>query len=192
MNFDEQEVSSGRARVNRLRWWWLRRMGWPGWVALLMIVLSGVLAWAVRPAIAKAHSELLQAHVARLDKMSRERAALPAASQRDPRDQLRDSLPSVSRRGESLAVLLEILGRGEVATDRAEYVAEDQEPGLVRLRIAMPVQGAYRPNRKLIANILNAMPNAALDRVELERPNSATNNLNGQLNLSLFFRREAP
>jgi hypothetical protein len=192
MNFDEQEVSSGRARVNRLRWWWLRRMAWPGWVALLMIVLAGVLAWAVRPAVAKAHSELLQAHVAKLDRVSRERAALPATSQRDPRDQMRDSLPSVSRRGESLAALLEILDKGEVATDRAEYVAEDQEPGLVRLRIAMPVQGAYGPTRKLIADILNAMPNAALDRVELERPNSATNTLNGQLNLSLFFRREAP
>jgi hypothetical protein len=88
--------------------------------------------------------------------------------------------------------LLVLLGKGGVSADQAEYSAEDVEPGLVRLRVVLPVEGGYGPMRRLVAEVLNAMPYAALDVLELERSSATAVSLNGRLRLSLFFRREAP
>jgi hypothetical protein len=191
MKPNTQQASTGRARFNRLRWWWLRRMGWPGLAALLLVLVAGGLEWGVRPAIARQNAQLLHEHVARLDAAARLRASAANVGQRDPRDQLRDSLPPVSQRGESVAALLRLLEVAQLSADRAEYTAEEMEPGLVRLRITVPVQGGYGATRELIASLLNELPNAALDRVELARPAAGANKLSGQLYLSLFFRREA-
>ncbi|MEQ1686745.1 MAG: hypothetical protein ABL916_24090 [Burkholderiaceae bacterium] len=185
-------ASSARARINRVRWWWQRHMGWPGLLAVLVLIGAGATTWIARPAIATAQRDLLRAHVARLDAASRLRAAGPVAGTRDPRDTARDALPSASRRSESIATLLDVLDKGKVAADRAEYTAEDQEPGLVRVRVVVPIEGGYGPSRQMIASILNALPNAALDGVDLERPAESAESLTGQLRLSLFFRREAP
>jgi hypothetical protein len=185
-------VSTLRAQLNRLRWWWLQRMGWAGAAAAVLAVAAVVLALTVRPGIADLQRRELQAHVAQLDATVRVAAATPAGNERDPRDSVRDALPSVSRRAESIVQLLSLLDQAKVVVDRAEYTAEDTEPGLVRLRVSLPVQGSYGPARELIGNVLNTMPNAALDGLELERQPDGRDGIGGRLHFSLFFRREAP
>jgi hypothetical protein len=54
------------------------------------------------------------------------------------------------------------------------------------------VRGEYGAVRELIAKLLNQMPNAALDEVQLERVGNAGAEVGGSLRISLFFRREAP
>jgi hypothetical protein len=185
-------ASRARARVNRMRWWWRRRMGWAGALAMLVLIAAAVVFWAVRPAIAASQRDLLRAHVARLDATARLRGAAPDAGQRDPRDAVRDAFPPVSRRGESIATLLALLEQGRVSADRAEYVAQDEEPGLVRVRMTLPIEGGYGAARQLIAAVLNGLPHAALDGLDLERPSESGERLSGQLRFSLFFRKEVP
>jgi len=110
---------------------------------------------------------------------------------RDPRDAVRDGLPSLGRRGQVIGELLSLLGTSGVSVDGAEYSAEELEPDLVRLRVVLPVKGGYGPMRRLVFEILNAMPYAALDALELERTSTGGPSLNGRLRFSLFFRREA-
>jgi hypothetical protein len=151
------------------------------------------MTFVVRPQLADSQRALLRAHVARLDQATRLASAASAAtSLRDPRDVARDALPALTSRGASVGVLLRLLGQTRVLSDRAEYVAEDQEPQLSRLRITLPVRGDYGAVRELIAKMLNQMPNAALDEVLLERVGTAGDEVGGSLRISLFFRREAP
>jgi hypothetical protein len=193
MNVQHPEVGLLRARINSLRWWWLRRMGWAGGAALAALLAALAMAFVVRPQLADSQHALLQAYVARLDQATRLASAASAAtSLRDPRDAARDALPALTSRGASIGVLLELLGQTRVLSDRAEYVAEDQEPQLSRLRITLPVRGEYGAVRELIAKLLNQMPNAALDEVQLERVGNAGAEVGGSLRISLFFRREAP
>jgi hypothetical protein len=192
MTAETPAMSGSRARTNRVRWWWRRRMGWPGAVAVLLLLASAALSWVVRPTIASSQRDMLRAHVARLDAAARLREAGPVAGERDPRDAVRDALPMASRRAESIATLLALLAKAKATADRAEYVAEAENPGLVRVRVTLPIEGSYGSARELIASILNTLPHAALDSVELERPADAGDHLTGQLRLSLFFRREAP
>jgi hypothetical protein len=190
---ERMSVSAWRAAVNRVRWWWLRHMAWPGLAAVMLTLIGVVLAFVVRPGIAETQSALLKAYVARLDATVRLSAAASAPSQRDPRDALRDAWPSVAQRGATVTTLLEVLANAKLIADRAEYTAEDEAPNLVRLRVVVPVKGGYRPARALIAAVLNTLPNAALDGVALERAaDAAEAELSGHLRFSLFFRKEAP
>jgi hypothetical protein len=185
-------VSPLRARANRLRWWWRQQLGWPAALGIVLLIGAAWLLLVVRPGYDSALQSLLRAHVATLDSASRGPVAVSSARSRDPRDAVRDSWPSVSARGESIAQLVKLLEREGVVADRAEYTTEDQEPGLARLRVTVPVEGRYADLRALIAALLNGLPHAALDGVQLERQEDGASRLSGTLRLSLFFRKEAP
>jgi hypothetical protein len=167
-------------------------MGWPGLLALGLCAAGAVIAWVVRPAIATSRSEMLREHVATLGSSAPQVPAAANAAVRDPRDSLRDSLPSVASRGRVVGELLTLLATAGVSADEAEYNADEFEPGLVRLRVVLPVKGDYVPMRRFVFEILNAMPYAALDAFELERSTTDGTALTGRLRFSLFFRREAP
>jgi hypothetical protein len=192
MTAEPLEVSPWRARMNRWRWRWTHAMGWPGLGGVLLCVCAAVLAWGARPAISRSQAEMLRAHVARLDAASRQAPTASNVAARDPRDAVRDTFPSLVQRGRVIGDLLVLLGKAGVAADEADYTPEELEPDLVRLRIVMPVNGGYLPMRKLVADILNEMPFAALDSLDLERPAASGQILHGHLRLSLFFRRESP
>jgi hypothetical protein len=185
-------VSPMRARANRLRWWWGQQLGWPAGLGVALLLGAAWLLLVVRPGYDSTLQALLRAHVATLDSASRGPVAVSSAGSRDPRDAMRDSWPSVAARGESIAQLVKLLEREGVVADRAEYTTEDQEPGLARLRITVPVEGRYADLRALIAAVLNGLPHAALDGLQLERQEGDASRLSGTLRLSLFFRQEAP
>lgn len=185
-------VSTQRARANRLRWWWQQRMGWPGVIAIALIAGGAVLAAWVRPGIDSARRELVREQVARLEALARQKAVMMVADKVDPREALRRTVPALPRRGETVAQLLELAAGAGVSVDRAEYATEDQEPNLSRLKVTMPFGGTYAQTRSVIGRVLNGLPNAALDSVEIERPSTETKALEGTLRLSLYFRKDAP
>lgn len=192
MNQVSNKVSARRARANRLRWWWQQRMGWPGGVALALVGAGLVLAAWARPGIATVRAELVRDQVSKLAAIERQKALMTVASKVDPRDQIRNTVPELARRGETVAHLLDLAGMAGVLVERAEYAVEEQEPNLSRLKVTLPFGGSYAQTRAVIARILNGLPNAALDSVEIERPNADAKTLEGTLRLSLYFRKEAP
>lgn len=191
MNQLFEEVSTGRARANRLRWWWQLRMGWPAGLALTLIAAGVVVAAWVRPGMATLRAELVREQVARLAALERQKTLMNVATRVDPREQIRSTVPALPRRGETVAQLLDLAGMAGVSVERAEYAAEDQEPNLSRLKITLPFGGSYAQTRAVIARVLNGLPNAALDSVEIERPSADAKMLEGTLRLSLYFRKEA-
>lgn len=183
--------AQARASALGLQWWWQRHLGLPGAAAVLLAGVALAIMLAVRPGLQRAQQAQQLQMDTKLGLLAARSAALPAAGQRDPLEAWLDTLPPVQRRGESIAQLLKLLGRGGVAADSADYVAEDHEPGLLRLQVTVPIKGGYLPTRTLLASILNAMPHAALDALELDRAPDADETLVGQLRLSLFFRKAA-
>jgi hypothetical protein len=129
---------------------------------------------------------VLHKHVAQLDASARlSQVAAPAI---DPRDVAWQAIPGDAERGAVLARLLATLEQARVEVSGAQYRLED-EAGLRRLRVTVPVRGGYAGVRALAVSVLNGMPNAALDGLELDRDAEAVV-VNGRLRLSLFFRKE--
>lgn len=184
-------LSARRARSNQLRWWWQRRMGLPGALALALAAGGVVLAVWARPALDEKRSGMVREQAARLDALARQRALMPVADKPDPSDRLRNTIPPLPKRGENVAHLLDLAGDAGASLERVEYSTEDQEPNLSRLRVMLPFGGTYAQTRSVIGRVLNGLPNAALDSVELERPGADAAALVGTLRLSLYFRKDA-
>lgn len=187
-----QEVTEARARLNRWRLAWAARMGWPGLAALALLLLALALGAVARPYLQDERDLALKRYVDRLDTSVRLAAvAASAAAAKDPRDLARENLPSVAERGHAVAKLLKLLGQPGAGVQGAEYQTEEWAPELLRLRVSLPFSGKYAALRSLVANILDELPFAALDGLDLEAPDG-TQVLEGKLQFSLFFRRERP
>lgn len=177
-------------RVVQLRWWLYRHLGWQGAVAASLVVIIIALIALVRPALASKRQVLLREHVERLDSAARVSMAKGPVT-RDPRDALRDALPPIEQRGRIIGQFLSLAAQSRVELMRADYTVEEQEPALSRLRISLPVSASYAQTRGFVAAILNGMPNAALDAIEMEGGDAGAP-LDSRLHFSLFFRHEAP
>lgn len=183
---------AGQARWRGLRWWWLHHLGLPGAAALLLATVALVLLLGVRPGLARAVADQQALLAARQAAQAQRLAALPAAGQPAPHEAWLARLPAEHQRGETVTALLRLLGRAGIVVSSADYVAEDADPGLVRVRVTMPFKGSYAATRGLLARVLNTLPGAALDGLTLDRSGGGAEALTGQLRLSLFFRKAAP
>lgn len=192
MNTPEQGISAARAWTNRWRWWARNHLGWPGLAGLVLLIAAAVLGLFVRPSLQAQQRGLLQSYVARLDQTVQVRDSdAQAQAALDPRDLMWEALPTVAERGAVIARFIEKLEAGTTLVERATYENETVAPGLVRTRVTVPVRGSYAGQRELVARVLNALPHAALDSVQMERA-TETDSLNAQVRFSLFFRQEAP
>ncbi len=181
----------GHPRIRQLGWWWHRRLGWPGSIALGLLAVGLLLGGVLRPWTESQRGALLREQVARLEAQARARAAAPATTRapRDPRDALRDTLPTLDQRGRVIAEFLAAAAYSGVPLAQAEYALEEQEPALSRLRISVPVSDSYPKLRGLIGTVLERLPNAALDTLEMEAAGDGSV-LDGRLQFSLWFQRE--
>ncbi len=182
---------AGQDRWRGLRWWWTFHLGLPGLLAVVLAVVALVMALAVRPGLSRALADQQTLLATRQAAQAQRAAALPAADQPEPHEAWLARLPAERQRGETIATLLRLLDKAGVAVSSADYVAEDAEPGLVRVRVTMPFKGGYAATRNLLASVLNTLPNAALDGMALDRSADGADALAGQLRLSLFFRKAA-
>jgi hypothetical protein len=176
-------------RLNVWRAFWNARLGSAALLGLALLAASALLSWWWRPSLAQQQQALAAQRQALLQRAApaSDAALIPAHAQWLAR------LPAAAERGPVLARLLTVLDEAAALAEGADYAAEAQAPGLLRLRVTIPVQGRYAPLRELVARLLQALPNAALDALVLERssdPGAVA--LHGRLQLSLFFRQEAP
>ena len=186
------QVSAVHARTNRLRWWWQHSMGVTAVAALALLALALLLAAWLRPGIDAARRELAREHAARLEMLARQPEPAALARPADALDSVHAMIPLLRERGESVARLLDLAAGSGVVYERGEYAAEDHEPGLSRLRITLPVAGSYAQVRATIGRLLNGLPNATLDAIDIERPNADARVLDATLRLSLYFRKDTP
>ncbi len=175
---------------NRVRWWALQQLGWPSLLGLGAGLLAAFLAWQVEPRLEAEQADMLHKKVAQLA-LQRQRTDALMRAGRDPRDELRESLPSLKDRGRLIDELLQELEKSGLTPDRVDYSVQIEEPRLSRLRVTLPATGNYVQLRRFMALTLNHMPHTALDSMQIDRsagPGADPSQLRVVLHLSLFFR----
>lgn len=191
MTQDELNTPSARqVQWNRWAWQWQQNMGWPGALAAVLLLCTVALAGVVRPSLERARADNLKLQVQRLSELTKGQPAV-ASNEPDPRDAWRASLPAWDERGQVIRTMLVAAKTSQVEFERADYTTEAKEPGLVQMHATLPLSSSYEQARVLMAAILNELPNAALDALELERSRDDPNVLTGRLRVSFFFRGES-
>lgn len=149
------------------------RMGWPGLVAALALVLAVPLALLATPRWqqdARQAAQALRSH------------ALPPP---EPRPLPEPGLPLAGEPAERVVDLLALAIRHGVAVDRTQQRQDSAGP-VRRLQLGISARGRYADLRAFIAAALQADAGLALDQVRLQRPTPAAAELGAELQWSLL------
>ncbi|MDE2081233.1 MAG: hypothetical protein KGI90_07765 [Burkholderiales bacterium] len=166
-----------------------RGWGLPGIVGLMSLIAAAVLGGVVVPGEqAGLRAEASALHEARRHAAlaARQRRALPAP---DLWVQFRETFPGAGARNQRVAQLLTSAAAAGVQAQRSDLrVADEPALGLVRLRVLLPVTGTYADVRRFVDEALRGDPALSLDRLRLERRDTVSAELRGELQWSLWMR----
>lgn len=163
--------------------WLADRLGWPGWVGLVLLAAAASVRWLWLPEV---QSELdnLRAEAARLEAR---RAALsrmaPVAAGPVHLDKSTD-LP------EAVARLLRSAVRAGLVPQKGEYRLT-RSGVLTRYQIQLPLRGPYPALRSFLSDSLNGTPGLALERISLSRERVEEGELKAVFHFSLYIDPEA-
>ena len=162
--------------VLTLRYAFARRVGWLGLVGMLLIGIALLVALVVAPRWKKNASEIkLQSQVALLNltRARLEHRILPKTSEQ--LDRFTASFPTIDHNASDLRRLVEQAQLANFDLVKGEYHISDSEgTGFVSYEVVLPVTASYGTVRRFIAGVLNAIPNASLAELHIER--AAVNN----------------
>lgn len=179
----------------KLRWpdawrhWWHRQSR----RTILTIVLGGlsVLALLYTPLVnrdgAQAQYQLDQAR-----QRIKNSAKAPVRTS-DPLDQVQNYLatfPPVQQNAADIDTMFQSAQRHDVALLHGDY--QFKRVGtmpLVTYSASFPVHGDYRAIREFTADVLEALPHAALDELRMSRPTAANAVLDTVVHFNLVYRR---
>lgn len=167
---------------------WRQHLGRPAWAALLLLALAALLQGQLRP--------LLLRDAARLEARRAALTATPVprafdAAARGPLSAA--DIPSARQRGRDLETLVDAAQRAGLALERADYSLGAATAGaLTRVEATLPLTGSYAGVRRFVAEVLNELPHAALESLQLERANAQAKELQATARLVLFYSEEAP
>ena len=167
---------------------WRRHFGRPGALALLLLVAAAVLQWQVRP--------MLQRDAMRLEERRAALASTPVpglldTSVRGPLSAA--DIPSPRQRGRDLELLVAAAQRAGLGLERADYSLGAATAGaLTRVEATLPLTGSYAGVRRFVAEVLNELPHAALESLQLERANAQARDLQATARLVLFYSEDTP
>jgi hypothetical protein len=169
---------------------WHRHLGRPALVALLLLGAAVFVQWQLRPGLLREQQRLELRQQALLEQFrSRGGEATPVVAD-PPAEQ---GLPPTAQRGRDLQWLVTAAQRGGLVLDRADYaLGAATRESLTRVEASLPLTGTYSAVRQFIAAALNEMPHAALESLQIERPNTQSPQLQATLRLVLFYRQGTP
>lgn len=175
------------------RWQWQLRqlavkLGWPG-LAGVALLLSGivVLLVMVQPG---------QARIASLEgELSSLRSNPQIGRQYAPEEELAlfyDFFPKQDTLTEQLRTLHTLAAEHGIEAPSVDYkLSRVSGTPLWRYQASMPLIIDYATLRHFLAAVLQTLPNAALEDIELQRPDADTDVIDAKISLTIYYR-EAP
>lgn len=167
---------------------WRRHLGRPAWAALALLAIAAALQWQLRPSLLR--------DAARLEARRAALASTPAPRAFDVNARAPLSaadIPSARQRGRDLETLVATAQRAGLGLERADYSLGAATAGsLTRVEATLPLTGSYAGMRRFVAEVLNELPHAALESLQLERANAQAKELQATARLVLFYSEETP
>jgi hypothetical protein len=121
------------------------------------------------------------------------RSPIQLASAPDKADEVRrfyDLFPSVARLPDELERVYGIARDAGLQIQQGEYRLESRGIGLVAYRVTFPMKGTYAQIRQFVGATLKDMSIASIDALRFERKRVGDTQLEGQVRLTIHFRRD--
>ena len=174
---------------NQWRHWWHRQSR----TTLLAMVLGGltVLVLLCTPMVDREGIQAQQALDQQRQRIQRNSTSRPSAP--DPLDQVQSYLstfPPLQQNAADIATLFDSAARHDVVLLHGDYQYKRMgNTPWVTYSATFPVHGDYRAIREFAADVLEALPHAALEELRMSRPAAASAVLDTVVHFNLVYRR---
>ncbi len=163
--------------------------GWPGMLAIGLLVLCGALHFLMlQPA--QNHIAALQQDIANLQNQTKNQP-FPKAKELNQVEQLAEFyrfFPPEKATSESMAKLYNVAAQQNLNLDQGEYSLVHEKSGkLIRYDIVLPLKASYVQIRKFIAQALQAIPSLSLNSISFNRQKIDETMVDAQLKFSLYL-----
>lgn len=166
---------------------WLHRHGWAWPLAAVLAVIAAAW-WVLRVAPAEAGIATLQHQ---LQTPRPPAPVVPKSPVLPPAQALRALLVAAPPLTEQLADVDILARRHGITLPRGQYTQQVLRPsGLHQAEVTLTFQAGYPATRAFVEDLLRSLPNAAVDRMALERDDAEGGR--ADVSLRLTFWREAP
>lgn len=179
-------------RVRRTSRRWLRRMDWPGVLAIGILAMcpafyfSAIFPEQERLDTARHNAVTLKEQLT-LDSKSR------GGSKLSTEDQLAEfyrKFPGEGNSSQWLGKLVVLAENRGLSLNDGEYKATRDKMGkLVRYQMTFPVKGPYPQIRQFLTDLPGALPVVALENVQFERQKVADPNVEAKIKLVLYLEQ---
>ena len=99
--------------------------------------------------------------------------------------------PAVAKLPDELERVYAVARASGLEIQQGEYRLEARGTGLLSYRVAFPIRGTYAQIRQFVGTTLKDLPIASIDALRFERKRVGDTQLEGQVRLTIYFRREA-
>lgn len=161
--------------VHKIRDW-----GWNRTLGLALAAAAGLVYFAAQHNLAAPLSDL-QEQLAAAQKTQ----ALPAPQ--EPEIAALQDLPTAAQALGDLKGLQNLASERGLSQESGQYKLE-QDAGLVRYRLNMPLTGSYPAVRMFLSQALASYPNLAVDNLRISREQIGMSEVDAALQLSLYFK----
>jgi len=167
----------------------LRKLGWPGWLGLLLLLVSLLLTLVlVRPQISKLKT--LTADINELKTNPNiNKLEIKADNQFDIEQRFYALLPQENEANNKVAEILHAATNAGIATNKVEYSYQSLSATLIKHQIRLPVQGSYVQIRQFINAVLNSLPTVALNDISMKRENIGSDLIEANIQFTMYLRK---
>jgi hypothetical protein len=165
----------------------LQRHGWLAAAGLLLLLVAMAFQWLLVEPLHASNEDLRSELSAQRRKQVQKPNPQEDAAKRQA--EFYSTLPDSSDTLHAVAVLNRAAKAGAFTLSNGEYRVARQGSGpLIRYQITVPLHADYPHVRAWLVQVLNQLPNVALDEVSLKRDDAAATALDAKLRLTLFMR----
>ena len=165
----------------------LHRQGWLAAAGLCLVLLALALQFLWVDGLHARNEELREALRAQRQAQVKKPQASEDKAQRQAA--FYASLPEATEATQAISVLNRAAAHHKVALVSAEYRVSKQGTGpLLRYQISVPLHADYVQLHAWLSEVLNALPNAALDDISFKRDDAGTQLLDARVRFTVFLR----
>jgi hypothetical protein len=172
--------------------YWLRHLGWPAGLALVLLVLAGGYYNTVtypryqRIEALRGEHAMLQGEIAR----ARLALAKPVLTPEQRLDRFYRCFRGPNGATEWLEKIYQAADKQTLKPSKGDFkISPDQGSQLLRYEILLPVSGTYVQLRAFLLNVLEEVPSAALQDVRLKRENIGQDKVDANIRFIVYLRR---
>ncbi len=184
---------SAQEYLRRISRRWLPLLGWPGIVAIGLMVMCIPLYFSMLAPMQDRLNLLKRADNALSEKSAGANNGYHGTG--NPVDELEEfyrHFPLEKNSPKWLGKMAEIATRNGINLNHGEYIVTRDKVGrLIRFKITLPVQARYTQIRKFISALNIEIPNMALENVQFQRKDVLDSDVQVKIRLQLYMVQES-